>query len=181
MAIIEAHSHMNSGNWGGNCPRRISAVRRPTWRLSEIELAVISEVRFNNREKKTNKTSLFLPFSSPRLDPRPRWLSDGGVGRRLQSQGAEGGSARGDGAVGGHPHSPPRAGTQPQDLGFPQRAARVGSHFDSSLSNAIFFFFFIIRKPKAEVLQSVGSNRGVFIVVGFACFFLFFFASQYKL
>lgn len=47
-----------------------------------------------------------------------------------------------------------------------------------------FFFFFsfftiIIWKPKAEVLQLVGSNRGVFIVVGFACFF--FFASRYKL
>lgn len=99
-------------------------------------------MRFASTTEKKETSHL---FSSLCLDPRSHWLSDGGVGGRLQSQGAEGGSAGGDGAMGRHPHCPPRAGTQPQDLSFPQRAAWVGSHFDS-------FFTCIISKLKAVVL-----------------------------
>lgn len=65
-------------------------------------------------------------------------LSDRGVWGCLQSQGAEGGSAGRDGAMGRHPHSPPCAGTQSQDLSFSQRAARVSS--DLTFSSLIRLF-----------------------------------------
>lgn len=94
-------------------------------------------------------------LSSLCLDPHSHWLPDRGVRGRLQSQSAEGGSAGGDGAMGRHPHGPPCVGTQPQDLGFPQRAARVGS---------LFFAF------TAEV--SVQEYRAAFILL---------FLLQYKL
>lgn len=49
-------------------------------------------------------------------DPGARRLPDRGVRGRVQPQGPEGRSPGGDGPVGRHPHSPPRPGTQPQDL-----------------------------------------------------------------
>ena len=57
-----------------------------------------------------------LPSSCHPLDPGPRGFPDGGVWGRVQPQGAEGRSSRGDGAVGRHPHCPARSGAQPQDL-----------------------------------------------------------------
>lgn len=61
-------------------------------------------------------------------DSSSHGLFDRGVWGCLQPQGAEGGSSRWDGAMGWHPHGPPCAGAQPQDLGLSQRAARVSLH-----------------------------------------------------
>lgn len=61
-------------------------------------------------------------------DSSSHGLSDRGVWGCLQPQGAEGGSSRWDGAMGWHPHGPPCAGAQPQDLGLSQRAAWVSLH-----------------------------------------------------
>lgn len=110
------------------------------WRL-EPAIVWLAAVLWQQQKQRFNKTTLvwLLPFWPS--DPRPRGLSDRGVWGCLQSQGAEGGSTGGDGAMGWHPHSPPCAGTQPQDLGFPQRAARVGSVVS-------FFFSFLSLQQK---------------------------------
>lgn len=123
------------------------------WRLFETNIAVYSELFstttglkwFNNKSvhciNKTDCCTLALTFLLSLLlsDSSSRGLSDGGVWGCLQSQGAEGGSSGWDGAMGWHPHSPPCAGTQPQDLGFSQRAARVGS--DLTYSSLILLFW----------------------------------------
>lgn len=160
MAIIAAHSHMNSGNRGEIAGEESQPFAVRAGGCLKLNLPEHWRSRFNNR--KTNQTSSHV--SSPRLDPRSHWLSDGGVGGRLQSQGAEGGSAGGDGAVGGHPHNPPRAGTQPEDLGLPQRAARVGSRFDSFFSDSVFFVFLFFVFFLTIFMQLVGRNRGVILL-----------------
>lgn len=151
--IVWSYSNVNPMKCG-NCSHKISVIHRTelenVWNeyfcvYSELFSTTTGLKGFNNKSmhciNKADCCTLALTFllSPPLSDSSSRGLSDGGVWGCLQSQGAEGGSSGWDGAMGWHPHSPPCAGTQPQDLGFSQRAARVGS--DLTYSSLILLFW----------------------------------------
>lgn len=107
-------------------------------------------------------TKWYLPVENPTLllfwlillflaDSSACWLSDRGIRGRLQSQGAEGGPAGWDGAMGRHPHDPPCAGTQPQDLSIAERAARVRLNF--AYTSLIRLFWSCGQRAAAAVVQ----------------------------